>query len=161
MPISLTSEQVWQALEREVFAVLGMVNAHNEARTAGVVYVLRHHKLYVGTGRDTWKARHIAANPNVSVTVPIAKRVPFMPWLKIPAATITFAAIAHILPPDETPVELRRAVFRHVADDQALMAQSAIIELRPQGEFVTYGVGVPLLTMRTPEKARGRAPVST
>jgi hypothetical protein len=29
----------------------------------------------------------------------------------------------------------------------------------PAKEFVTYGVGVPLMRMRHPEEARGRAPV--
>jgi len=31
-----------------------------------------------------------------------------------------------------------------------------VIEVEPVGEFITYGVGVPMMTMRTPEKARGR-----
>ena len=35
----------------------------------------------------------------------------------------------------------------------------SIIAIEPVGDFVTYGVGVPLMTMRNPEDARGRAPV--
>jgi hypothetical protein len=31
------------------------------------------------------------------MTIPIAKRVPLMPWVKIPAATITFSRTAQIL----------------------------------------------------------------
>jgi len=30
----------------------------------------------------------------------------------------------------------------------------------PEGEFVTYGIGVRLIEMRDPNKARGRAPVN-
>jgi hypothetical protein len=33
----LTSSQVWAEIEKQMFAVLGMVTAKNEARTAGVV----------------------------------------------------------------------------------------------------------------------------
>ena len=39
--MQLTTEQVWHAIEKELFAVVGMVTANNEARTIGVVYVGR------------------------------------------------------------------------------------------------------------------------
>jgi hypothetical protein len=35
-----------------------------------------------------------------------------------------------------------------------------VIEIEPAGEFITYGVGIPLMSMRFPEKARGRAPIT-
>ena len=40
-----------------------------------------------------------------------------------------------------------------------LMADSCLIEVTPQKEFITYGIGVSLLEMRDPAQARGRAPV--
>lgn len=159
MNVELTAEEVWQTVEKELFAVVGMVNAASEARTAGLVYIVRDRKLYVATGRDTWKARHMAANPHVSVTIPIAKRVPIMPWLKIPQATITFQGTARVFPAAEASPELLRALFQHKADDHEMVAGSCIVEITPVGEFVTYGVGVRLMDMREPEKARGRAPV--
>ena len=160
MNVELTAEEVWQAIEKELFAVVGMVNAASEARTAGLVYIVRDRKLYVATGRDTWKARHMAANPHVSVTIPIAKRVPIMPWLKIPQATITFQGTARVFPAAEASPELLRALFQHKADDHEMVAGSCIVEITPVGEFVTYGVGVRLIEMLDPNKARGRAPVA-
>lgn len=159
MPIQLSSEQVWQAIEKELFAVIGMVTATQEARTAGVVYVVQDRKLYVATGAGTWKARHIAANPNVSVTIPIAKRIPIMPWVKIPAATITFAATARIFPAKDAPREVLAAIFRGMANDDKMVAESCLVEITPVKDFVTYGIGVSLMQMRDPELARGRAPV--
>lgn len=159
MSVQLTPQQVWQAIEKEMFAVIGMVSAGCEARTVGVVYVVRDHKLYVATGIETWKARHIAGNPHVSVTIPIAKRIPIMPWIKIPAATITFPAQARLVPAGDAPPDLLRAILRHKADDTELVAGSCLIEVTPEKEFVTYGVGIPLMQMREPEMARGRAPV--
>lgn len=159
MPVQLSPEQVWQAIEKEMFAVLGMVTANNEARTVGVVYVVRDHKLVIVTGQDTWKARHIAANPHVSVTIPIAKRIPIMPWVKIPAATITFSGNARVFPARDASPDLLRAVLRQAAQDDEMVASSCLIEITPQKEFVSYGVGVPLMRMRDPEQARGRAPV--
>ena len=58
----------------------------------------------------------------------------------------------------DAPPELLRAVFRQMADDAAMVARSCLIEVTPEKEFVTYGVGVPLMQMRNPEQARGRAP---
>ncbi|MCA9969529.1 MAG: pyridoxamine 5'-phosphate oxidase family protein [Anaerolineales bacterium] len=161
MTLNLPPDVVWQAIEKELFAVLGMVTARQEARTVGVVYVVRERRLYVGTGRDTWKARHVAQNPCVSVTIPIARRIPLMPWMKIPAATITFSGTARVLAAAEAPPGLLAQVFRGMAEDPARMAGSVVIEVTPHKEFVTYGVGVPLMRMRDPEQARGRAAVST
>jgi hypothetical protein len=160
MTVQLTSEQVWQAIEKELFAVIGMVTARHEARTVGIVYVVRNRRLYIASDQDAWKVRHIRQNPHVSLTLPVHKHIPFMPWIKIPSATITFSGIAQILDPEETPPEIVRAIFRDMADNQALMAESCLIEVTPVNDFVTYGIGIPLLKMRDPEQARGRAPVS-
>lgn len=160
MTLHLTTGEVWQAIEKEVFAVLGMVTADGEARTVGIVYVVRDRKLYIGTDRDAWKVRHIAANPHVSMTIPIAKRIPLLPWIKIPAATITFCGTAQILPADETPQEILNAVFRGMAEDEERVAGSCLIEVTPEKDFLTYGVGVSLMQMRDPHLARGRATVN-
>lgn len=72
--MDLTTEQVWEAVESEYFAVIGMVTAKYEARTVGLVYVVRDRKLYFGSFKKMWKVRHIAANPNVSLTVPVDRR---------------------------------------------------------------------------------------
>jgi len=159
MAQQLSAQQVWQIIDKELFAVVGMVNAHNEARTAGILYAVRDRKLYFITGRDTWKARHIAANPHVSVTVPIAKRVPIMPWMKIPQATITFQGTSHVCGAGEAMPDLLQKLLGPMANDKELIAGSCLIEIVPEGEFVTYGIGVRLIEMRDPNKARGRAPV--
>ena len=159
MTMQLTAEQVWEAIAKVVFGVIGMVTAGNEARTVGIVYVVRDRRLYIGTGKETWKTRHIAQNPHVSMTIPIHKSIPFLPWIKIPAATITFCGLAKILDPGETPRELVQAIYRGMAENEELMAESCLIEVTPVKEFLTYGVGIPMMKMRDPKQARGRAPV--
>jgi len=155
-----TTEIVWDVIEKELFAILGMVTKDREARTVGIVYIVKDQKLYVGTGLDTWKARHIKLNPNVSITIPIAKRIPFLPWINIPQATITFSGTARVTPAVEVEYDLLKSVFHHLADDQEYMQESCLIEVIPEGEFITYGVGIPLMKMRQPELARGRASVN-
>lgn len=159
MTLQLTSNQVWKEIEQNLFAVVGMVTPGSEARTVGVVYVAIDRKLYFGTFKETWKVKHILHNPHVSLTVPLAKRIPFMPWIKIPAATITFAGVARVLENEAVKADVLKALYRDVAKDEKAMAQSCVIEVTPQGEFITYGVGIPLMQMRFPEKSRGRAAV--
>jgi hypothetical protein len=123
------------------------------------MYVAQAGKLYITSDKDAWKVRHLAANPHVSLTVAIPKSVPLMPWIKVPAATITFSGIATLAMPDALDAELRRRLFQVIADDAAKLAQSSVIVVEPVGEFVTYGVGVSLMEMRDTVKARGRTPV--
>ena len=160
MTLQLTNEQVWNEIKKELFAVIGVVTARNEARTVGVVYVVHNRRLYIASDKDAWKVRHIEQNPHVSLTIPVHKRIPFLPWIKIPAATITFSGVAQILEPGETPPEIVRAIFRDMANTQELMAESCLIEVTPVKDFITYGIGIPLLKMRDPAQARGRAPVA-
>ena len=155
----ITSAQVWNEIEKQLFAVLGMVTAQNEARTVGIVYAVHEQKLYISTMKSAWKAQHITQNPHVSLTIPIAKRIPFLPWIKIPAATITFSGSANLLEPSELSDELISKLFRGMEITPETSPPYAIIEVTPEKKFITYGVGVPMMTMRDTEKARGRVAV--
>ncbi|MCA9934345.1 MAG: pyridoxamine 5'-phosphate oxidase family protein [Ardenticatenaceae bacterium] len=161
MAFQLASEVVWQELGKEIFAVLGMVTAKGEARTVGVVYAVHGHRVYIVTGRDTWKARHIRQNSHVSMTAAIPKRIPLLPWIKIPAATITFSGEAAVLDPEQVGQDILRLLLRGLETDVETLATMCVIEIQPVGDFITYGVGIPLMTMRHPEQARGRASVAS
>lgn len=160
MPAPVTADLVWNEIEKRLFAVLSYVTPKAQARSAGIVYVVRDRTLYVGTGKESWKAKHIRLNPNVALNVTIPKRIPFLPWIKIPDATIAFRATASVQSMRETAPEIIDALMKGMADQEEIVAESCMLVIRPTGHFVTYGVGVPLLDMRDPEKARGRAPVA-
>ncbi|MFN2124399.1 MAG: pyridoxamine 5'-phosphate oxidase family protein [Candidatus Promineifilaceae bacterium] len=159
MIIELTPEQVWEVIEKNLFGVIGMVTKENEARTVGIVYVVRDRRLYIGTGKDTWKVRHVAQNPHVSMTIPVHKGIPLMPFIKIPAATITFCGEAKVIDPEDTPPEILQAIYRGMAEDNERVAETCLIEVTPVKDFITYGIGIPMMKMRDPDQARGRAPV--
>jgi len=161
MAAAPSTDLVWREIQKQMFAVFGFVTARGEARTAGIVYVIRGRKVYLGTDRNSWKARHVAKNPNVSVTVTIPKRIPLLPWVRIPPATVTFQGNAVVIGPDEVPADVQGALFRGLELDAATRERICIIRIAPRGEFVTYGVGVPLPTMRHPREAQGRAPTGT
>ncbi len=65
----LTSEQVWQQLDRASFAVIGYVTPAGEPRSSGVVYKTVGKRLYVVVAPESWKARHVATSTHVSMTV--------------------------------------------------------------------------------------------
>jgi hypothetical protein len=152
---SLTSDQVWRELAKASFAVVSYVTPTGEPRSAGVVYALAGHRLYVVTAVDSWKARHIASSGLVAVTVPVRRGGLMSLLFPIPPATISFHASAVVHPAGlavpEQLVSLVPAERR---------AASRVIEIAPIGQFLTYGLGVPLLRMRNPALARAHVSVS-
>lgn len=154
----VTAAQVWREIARQPFSVLGMATARGHGRTVGLVHAVHDGALWYLTSAGEAKVGHVRGHPEVSVTVPIPKRVPFLPWLRIPAATITVNGRADVLPREEVPATVWRALTGGLEVDGA-RGPLVAIRVRPHGEAVTYGVGVRLLAMRDTELARGRVPI--
>ena len=110
MPAPVTSDLVWREIEKHSFAVLSYVNPKGRARSAGIVYVPIDRVLYGRTAKESWKAKHIRQNPHVALNVTIPKRVPFMPWIHIPDATIAFSGTARVLSMSEVEPKLLEAL---------------------------------------------------
>ena len=156
----LTSEEVWRALTRASFAVLSYVTPAGQPRSSGVVYAIAGRRMYVAVASDGWKARHIAASGRVSVTVPVRRGGPLSLLFPIPPATVSFhgAAIVHPAGPVEAHAVPKQLASLLPAERQAT---SRLIEILPEGHFLTYGLGVSLMQMRDPSAARARVPVGT
>lgn len=152
----LTSEQVWRQIAKASFAVVSYVTPAGEPRSSGVTYAVSRQRLYVVVAPDSWKARHIAAGERVAVTVTVRRGGILTLLMPIPPATVSFhgAAVVHPEGELEIPTDLAKVV-----PAERLVA-SRIIEIVPEGYFVTYGLGVSLLQMRNPEIARARLPVA-
>ena len=159
--VSLTTNQVWDAIDRSIFGVLAFVNRDGRPRTTGVCYTVEGRSLYVSTAKASWKVRHIAANPDMSMTVTLPKRVPFMPFIKIPAATVTFRGEAEILNVDDVDPSVFKRLPVGSERDPEVLKGLAVIRIIPRGEFVTYGIAMSILQMRKHEAAHGRAPCGT
>ena len=159
--MSVTTEQVWDALDRSYFGVLAFLNRAGHPRTATVLHTVEGRSLYVSTAKGSWKVRHIAANPNVSMTVTLPRRVPFLPFIKVPAAAITFRGEAQILEVGDIDPEVFARLGRGKERDPVVLADTAVIRIVPRGEFVTYGIGMSVLQMRKHEEAHGRAACGT
>jgi hypothetical protein len=159
MPAPVTTDSVWRAVEKQLFAVLGFVTPKGEARSAGIVYVVTDRTFYIASERHAWKARHIAKNPRVSLTITIPKRIPLFPWFQIPQATITCNGTATLMEVAELPGGTARRLLRANAEKPDTRFDLVIVAVRPTGDFVTYGVGIPLIKMADKVLAAGRAPV--
>jgi hypothetical protein len=158
MVARLTNEQVWHQLAKASFAVLSHVTPAGEPRSSGVVYRAVGRRLYIATAPDSWKARHIAASGRVAVTVPVRRGGLLSLVLPIPPATVSFHATAVVHPADSPGV---RPLLKELASllPQERQVSAAVIEVVPEGRFVTYGVGVSLRQLRDPVAAGARVPV--
>jgi nitroimidazol reductase NimA-like FMN-containing flavoprotein (pyridoxamine 5'-phosphate oxidase superfamily) len=155
---ALTSEQVWQAVARASFAVVGYVTRDGEPRSSGVVYKTVGSRLYLAVAPDSWKAKHIAARGEVSVTVPIHRGGVLSLVLPIPPATVSFHATARVHPAASPGARSRLKELATLLPPERRDTGS-VIEVIPEGAFLTYGLGVSLSKMRDPVAARARVPV--
>ena len=154
MTNELSSSEVWNAIIEERFAVLGMVTARNECRTVGV-NAADDHRLYI-------RQIETRGRPGTSSVIRTSRSRFRFPsgyrcaWVKIPAATITFSGIAKVHEKNELSPEVSKKVFNYVDHNDKLMATTCLIEVTPEKDFLTYGIGIPMIQMRDHEKARAR-----
>lgn len=66
-----------------------------------------------------------------------------------------------MFPASHVPKEVLSSLLRGLEMDAETLATLCVIEVEPVGDFITYGVGVSLMTMRHPHQAQGRAPVAS
>lgn len=156
-----TTETVWREIDDNIFGVLAFVNKAGEPRSAGIVYAVDDRSLLISSARDSWKNRHITRHPKVSMTVTIPKRVPFLPFIKVPAASISFKGDAEILAVEDIdPVVFARLPIGG-EEDREVLDRMAVIRVIPRGRFATYGIGMSMLQMRGHEAAHGRTDCGT
>jgi Pyridoxamine 5'-phosphate oxidase len=159
MAARLTTEQVGHQIAKASFAVIGYVTPAGEPRSSGVVYKSIGRRLYVAVAPDSWKARHIAASRRVAVTVPVRRGGILSLLAPIPPATISFHGAAIVHPAGAPQVRpLLKELGSLIPDERRTSA--CIIEILPEGAFLTYGLDVSLSEMRDPAAARARVSVT-
>src|SRR5215469_9996306 len=155
----LTSEQVWRAVARASFAVLSHVTPGGEPRSSGVMYKGGGRRLVVAVAPDSWKARHIAADGRVAVTVPVRRGGILSLVTPIPPATISFHGTA-VVHPAGSPRAMSALDELGSLVPAKRRASACVIEISPVGAFRTYGLGVSLRAMLNPASAQARVPIT-
>lgn len=156
-PAGLTPERVWGTLAKSSFAVMSHVTASGEPRSSGVVYGTDGHRVLVVVAADSWKARTIRDDQIVSFTVPVRRGGLLSLLFPIPPAVINFRARAHVGEPCMLDKSALPPKFSRLLPPPT--EPSCVLELTPEGNFLTYGIGVSLMNMRHPEIAQARVPV--
>lgn len=162
--------RILRQLRRQHFAVLSTAGANGRPSSAGVSYGVsqpdQELALYVMTRRHLQKARNIAQNPQVSLVVPIRRR---LLWF-LPPATIQLRGRAELL--DATNAE-GRAVFqqfwlgrRIVKSYQAMERRGetriCFLKITPEPLVQSYMVGSNVLSlMRHMEGGAGKVIMPT
>jgi hypothetical protein len=156
-PTDLTKE-IWRDLAKGSFAVVSHVTGAGEPRSSGVVYAVIGHRMYVAVAPDCWKARRLRTGDQVSVTVPVRRGGLLSLLFPIPPATISFHATVTVHPAGSvTRSSLPKPLQRLLPETGG--SGISVLEFAPEGQFLTYGVGVSLMEMRKPDVARAHAPV--
>lgn len=156
----LTSERVWHALAKASFAVVSYVTPAGEPRSSGVMYKAIGRRLYAAVAPDSWKARHVAATGRVAVTVPVRRGGLLSLVTPIPPATISFHGAAVLHPAGSPQADALVKELGSLLPNGA-RAHACVMEILPEGAFLTYGVGVPLVRMLDVTAALARVPVTT
>jgi hypothetical protein len=108
-------------------------------------------RLYVVTAPDSWKARQIRDGDRVAVTVLLRRGGLLSLLAPIPPATISFRARVTEHPAGSLDIE---SVSRKFASRLPQKRRAGcVLELIPEGTFLTYGVGVSLRAMMDPDAA--------
>ena len=154
----LTTDDVWRTLDKHSFAVMSHVTSAGEPRSSGVVYGTDGRRILVVVAASSWKARTIADGQLVSLTVPVRRGGILALLFPIPPAAVSFRARAHVGEPCMLDRSALPPKFARLLPPP--LAESCVIELTPEGNFLTYGIGVSLMSMRDPEVALARVPVA-
>lgn len=154
-PLELPAPTVLEAIGKRSFATLATSSAQGWPHAAGVLYALSGDHLYVSTLGSSRKARNIAANPRVAVTVPV-RRSPFGP-----PSSIIFQTTARVLELDDPELQAaaRTGDLKGVIGHGELELPGGVfLQVVLPRRVVTYGLGMSLLSlMRDPMHAAGFA----
>jgi hypothetical protein len=130
------------AIAKRSFATLGTTSPKQRPHAAGILYAVVDDVLYVSTNRSSRKARNIAANPHVFVSIPV-RRMP----IGAPPSTIQFAATAELLAVDHPEVVALadagrlKAITSHGELD---LPDGCVVRITPGPTVHTYGLGMSL-----------------
>ncbi len=146
-------KEIRKIIKKNIWLVLSTVDKEEQPHSSVVMYQSDGYDIYFETGEYTLKARNIRVNNKISVTIPFRKSF-FHKIIPAPPAELHFKAIAEFTSKDD---EKTRKIMEKVLkyeEKAGIEDETVWIKIVPSDIISTFGVGVKLLDMRNPEKAR-------
>ncbi|MFX1329096.1 MAG: pyridoxamine 5'-phosphate oxidase family protein [Promethearchaeota archaeon] len=146
-------KEVRKIIKKNMWLVLGTVDNEQQPHSSVVMYQSDGYDIYFETGENTLKARNIRVNNKISVTIPFRKSF-LHKIIPAPPAELHFKAVAEFISKDnEKARKIMEKVIKY--EEKAGIEDGSVwIKIVPSNIISTFGVGVKLLDMRKPEKAR-------
>lgn len=145
--------KVGRAIAKRSFATLGTVSGADHPHSAGVLYEAVGATLYVSTMYASRKARNIATNPRVAVTIPI-RRLPVGP-----PSSVHFQGRAELLAQDDAEIRdlVAGGYLTSITGHGELdVSGGSFVRIEPDSTLFTYGLGMSLWRLiRNPLAAAG------
>lgn len=140
-------------LKKKMWMVISTIDEKNQPHSSVVVFQSDGDILIFQTGINTVKAKSIKHNNKVSVTIPFRKNF-LHKLIPAPPAELHFTAKAEILPYDDEEAKNVFAKFLKHSESVEKPQETIWVKIIPSNLISTYGVGIKLLDMRNPTKAR-------
>lgn len=152
-PIEVDADKVHRLLTKRSFATLATTSEAGWPHSAGVLYEIVGGAIYINTMRSSRKAKNIAANPRVSVCVPV-RRLPVGP-----PSSIHFQAMAEILALDHPDIVhlVNQGELKSLTSHGELeLEDGCFVRIHPGRRMLTYGLGLSLTSLiKDPLSAAG------
>lgn len=140
--------KVRKVLAKKSFATLATTSPAGRPHVAGVLYDHVDGALWIHTMRTSRKARSIAANPHVAVTVPFRKLPAGPPY------TVQFQGTARLVAMNdpEAVALIDAGALKQISGHGALDEPDGVfVRIVPNGTVHSYGLGVnPIALIRDP-----------
>ena len=136
--------KILRTIDTKSFCTLATTSDAGFAHAAGVIYDAVDGTLWFHTMRNSRKARNIAANHRVGVTIPF-RRLPMGPPF-----TIQFQATARIVELDDPEIAalVERGELKPITGHGELeMPGSCFVAVEPRGSINSFGPGAKLLDL--------------
>ncbi len=140
-------------MKKNMWLVLSTSNENGNPQSSVIVYESDGHNIYFTTGKNTLKARNMRKNNNVSITIPFRMNL-LHKLIPAPPAELHFKAKAQFLERDSEEVQTMLARILKYEEKSGVKSETVYLKITPEKKIATYGVGIKLLHLRFPEKAR-------
>jgi len=146
-------QEVREIMKKNMWLVLSTANEKGNPQSSVIMYESDGNTIYFTTGKNTLKARNIRNNTNVSVTIPFRKNL-LHKLIPAPPGELHFQAKAQLLERESNEVQTMLQRVLKFEEKSRIKSDTVYLKLTPKKKIATYGVGIKLLQLRFPEKAR-------